>query len=98
MNKKVISKITSGVLLCTMLAYTTPVLAFTKDETVYSKIDSNGNNYNTIVNDHIINDEQEQLINDISDLLNIKNVNINIIKTIITAGIINSIIFHLLYC
>ena len=75
MNKKVISKITSGVLLCTMLAYTTPVLAFTKDETVYSKIDSNGNNYNTIVNDHIINDEQEQLINDISDLLNIKNVN-----------------------
>ena len=43
MNKKVISKITSGVLLCTMLAYTTPVLAFTKDETVYSKIDSNGN-------------------------------------------------------
>ena len=75
MNKKVISKITSGVLSCTMLAYTTPVLAFTKDETVYSKIDSNGNNYNTIVNDHIINDEQEQLINDISDLLNIKNVN-----------------------
>ena len=75
MNKKVISKITSGVLLCTMLAYTTPVLAFTKDETVYSKIDSNGNNYNTIVNDHIINNEQEQLINDISDLLNIKNVN-----------------------
>ena len=75
MNKKVISKITSGLLLCTMLAYTTPVLAFTKDETVYSKIDSNGNNYNTIVNDHIINDEQEQLINDISDLLNIKNVN-----------------------
>ena len=75
MNKKVISKITSGVLLYTMLAYTTPVLAFTKDETVYSKIDSNGNNYNTIVNDHIINDEQEQLINDISDLLNIKNVN-----------------------
>ena len=75
MNKKVISKITSGVLLCTMFAYTTPVFAFTKDETVYSKIDSNGNNYNTIVNDHIINDEQEQLINDISDLLNIKNVN-----------------------
>ena len=75
MNKKVISKITSSVLLCTMFAYTTPVFAFTKDETVYSKIDSNGNNYNTIVNDHIINDEQEQLINDISDLLNIKNVN-----------------------
>lgn len=36
MNKKIIS----GVLLCTMFAYTTPVFAFTKEETVYSKIDN----------------------------------------------------------
>ncbi len=71
MNKKIIS----GVLLCTMLAYTTPVLAFTKDETVYSKIDANGKAYNTIVSDHITNENQEKMINDISDLLNIKNVN-----------------------
>lgn len=71
MNKKIIS----GVLLCTMLAYTTPVLAFTKDETVYSKTDANGNTYSTIVSDHITNENQEKMINDISDLLNIKNVN-----------------------
>lgn len=71
MNKKIIS----GALLCTMLAYTTPVLAFTKDETVYSKTDANGNTYSTIVSDHITNENQEKMINDISDLLNIKNVN-----------------------
>lgn len=75
MNKKIISKITSIILLCTIFAYTIPVFAFTKDETVYSKIDANGNNYNTIVSDHIINAEQAKLVNDISDLLNIKNVN-----------------------
>lgn len=75
MNKKIISRITSSILLCTIIAYTTPVFAFTKDETVYSKIDSNGNKYNTIVSDHIVNSEQEKLINDISDLANIKNIN-----------------------
>lgn len=75
MNKKIISRITSSILLCTIMAYTTPVFAFTKDETVYSKIDSNGNKYNTIVSDHIVNNEQEKLINDISDLANIKNIN-----------------------
>lgn len=73
MNKKIIS----GALLCTMLTYTTPVLAFTKDETVYSKTDVNGNAYSTIVSDHITNENQEKMINDISDLLNIKNVNGN---------------------
>lgn len=69
------SRITSSILLCTIIAYTTPVFAFTKDETVYSKIDSNGNKYNTIVSDHIVNSKQEKLINDISDLANIKNIN-----------------------
>lgn len=75
MNNKIIKKITSGALLCTMLTYATPILAFTKDETVYTKLDSNGSNYNTIVSNHIENENQEKLINDISDLLNIKNVN-----------------------
>lgn len=75
MNKKVISKITSGVLLCTMLAYTTPVLAYTKDETVYSKQQANGTNYNTIVSTHIENSENAELIKDMTDLLNIQNTN-----------------------
>lgn len=72
--KKFISKLISVVLLCTILTYTTPIFAFTKDETVYSKLDSNGKVYDTIVSDHITNAEQNSLINDISDLLNIRNI------------------------
>lgn len=75
MNNKIISKITSGALLITVFAYTTPVLAYTKDETVYSKINTNGEQYTTIVNDHIKNEKEEKIINDISDLLNIENTN-----------------------
>lgn len=76
MNNKIITKMTSTLLLGTMLVYTTsPVFAFTKDETVYSKLNSNGNSYNTIVNSHIINSEQSEFINDMSDLLNIININ-----------------------
>lgn len=72
-NNKIISKVISGTLLCSMVGYTLPVFAYTKDETVYSKLDSNGNNYKTIVSTHIKNTENEDLINDLSDLLNIKN-------------------------
>ena len=75
MNHKIISKITSGALLCTMVAYTAPVLAYTKDETVYSKINNSGDSYYTLVTSHIDNSSEAKIINDISDLLNIKNVN-----------------------
>ena len=75
MNKNIISKITSVAILGTLVTYTVPVFAYTKDETVYSKISADGSNYSTIVSDHIKNDSQQELINDISDLLNIKNVN-----------------------
>jgi len=72
----ILKKLTSTLLLGTMLVYTTsPVFAFTKDETVYSKLDVNGKNYNTIVNNHIVNSEQVEFINDLSDLLNIINTN-----------------------
>lgn len=73
MNNKVISKIISGTLLCSMVGYTLPVFAYTKDETVYSKMDSIGKNYKTIVSTHIKNTENADLINDLSDLLNVKN-------------------------
>ena len=75
MNKKSISKVTSAILLGTMLAYTSPVFAFTKEETVYSKLDNSGSNYKTIVSTHIQNRENSDLIEDMSDLLNIKNTN-----------------------
>lgn len=75
MKHKVITKITSGVLLCSMLAYSAPIFAYTKDETVYVKQDAYGKSYTTFVNSHLINSSEENLINDLSDLVNIKNVN-----------------------
>lgn len=75
MNNKIISKVISGTILCTMLTYTVPVLAYTKDETVYSKLDTNGNEYKTIVSTHLENNDNEQILNDMSDLINIKNTN-----------------------
>ena len=72
-NNKVISKVISGTLLCSMVGYALPVFAYTKDETVYSKLDSEGNNYKTIVSTHIENKENSDVINDLSDLINIKN-------------------------
>ena len=75
MNKKSISKVTSAILLGTMLAYTSPVFAFTKEETVYSRLDNSGSNYKTIVSTHIQNTKNSELIEDMTDLLNIKNTN-----------------------
>ena len=72
-NNKVISKVISGTLLCSMVGYALPVFAYTKDETVYSKLDCEGNNYKTIVSTHIENKENADVINDLSDLINIKN-------------------------
>lgn len=71
---KIISKITAGTLLCTMIAYQAPILAYTKEETVYTKLKSNGENYTQIVNTHIKNEDEQKTIKDITDLLNIENV------------------------
>lgn len=66
-------KIISGALLCTMCAYTMPVLAFTKEETVYSKLTKEGENYSTLVSTHLQNDEKADLLKDMTDLLKIEN-------------------------
>lgn len=75
MNANIKRKIISSTLLCSMCAYTLPVFAYTKDETVYSKINSKGEKYQTVVSTHIENKEELEVINDISDLLNIENTN-----------------------
>ncbi len=72
MNNK-LSKISASILLGTMLVYTLPVAAFTKDETVYTNAKSNGEQYQTIVTDHLINEEDEKLLKDMTNLLNIEN-------------------------
>ena len=72
MNNK-LSKISASILLGTMLVYTLPVAAFTKDETVYTNAKSNGEQYQTIVTDHLINEEDEKILKDMTNLLNIEN-------------------------
>lgn len=75
MNNRLFSKIVAGSLLCSMTFYTSPVFAYTKDETVYSKADASGKSYSTLVSTHLINDSKDSIINDLSDLLNVSNVN-----------------------
>ncbi len=71
-NDKII-KVISGVTLLSMLTYTLPVMAYTKEEMVYVKTDAEGKEYETIVSNHIKNTEAANTIKDISDLLNIEN-------------------------
>ena len=77
MKSKIITKLTSGLLLCTMFAYTMPVLAYTKEEKVFTKLDSNGEVYNTIVSTHIKNEDGEKLINDLSETKTLSKKAIN---------------------
>ena len=49
--------------------------ANTKEEVVYSKLKNDGTNYSTVVSERITNTDNSELINDISELLNIENTN-----------------------
>lgn len=73
MKKFITKKIIPIMLLITLISYTAPVLAFTKDETVYSKLDTNGKQYKTIVSTHIKNENNLEKITDLTNLLNIEN-------------------------
>ena len=57
--KKIGIKLLSSTLLFSMLAYSaTPVMAYTKEESVYSKLDGNGMIYQTTVSNHLKNTEK----------------------------------------
>ena len=73
--KEIGTKLISSTLLFSILAYSAlPVMAYTKEESVYSKLDSNGMVYQTTVSNHLKNTEKSELLKDISDLMNIENV------------------------
>lgn len=75
-NKKIMSKIIASSLVFVIGAVNvSEVFAYTKDETVYSKVKSNGENYQTTVTEHIKNTDDINTLNDISELLNITNTN-----------------------
>ena len=42
MKNNIISKAVAGLALVSMVGYTVPVFAYTKDETVYAKLKENG--------------------------------------------------------
>lgn len=73
--KEISKKAVASMLLGSMCLYSMPVLANTKEETVYTKLDNNSNAYSTIVSTKLSNDNKSELLEDITDLLNIKNTN-----------------------
>ena len=73
MENKRFSKFIAILMLFPMLLYTIPVAAFTKDETVYSNAKSNGEKYKTVVTTHIENTEDEEILKDLTNLMNIEN-------------------------
>ena len=73
--KEIKKKAVASMLLGTMCLYSMPVLANTKEETVYTKLDNNSKVYSSIVSTKLSNDNKNELLGDITDLLNIKNTN-----------------------
>lgn len=75
-KNKIFSKTIAGMAtISVMLGATTPVFAYTKEETVYSKMNTQGDIYSTTVSNHLKNTENEKLIKDLSELTNIENTN-----------------------
>lgn len=71
-SKIIIPSIVTAGLLVTSIA---PVLAYSKEETVYSKLNSDGSYQTTIVSEHLKNDQNKTKLIDQSDLTEIENVN-----------------------
>ncbi len=74
---EIVKKITAaGVATCMVAVLSTnTVMAYTKEETVYSRVKNDGATYETIVNEHIKNKNNLKEIKDSSILTNIENVN-----------------------
>lgn len=73
---KRIKLLTSSSIIATMiLTSIMPAFAYTKDETVYAKLKTNGDENKVVVSEHLKNDHQEKQLNDSSSLTEIRNVN-----------------------
>ena len=71
--------ITSSAVVMTMvMSSIVPAFAYSKEETVYSKLKTNGSEKTTVVSEHLINDQNETSLDDQSSLKNIKNINLYI--------------------
>ncbi len=65
----------SAVVMTMVMSSIVPAFAYSKEETVYSKLKTNGSEKTTVVSEHLINDQNETSLDDQSSLKNIKNVN-----------------------
>ena len=68
-------KIVASLLLLSILVYPLNILALEKEETVYAKLNPDGTNKNTIVNEHLLNKDKTDVIEDLTDLDGIVNIN-----------------------
>lgn len=76
MKNKFLKNMTIWTLISGLVLQATPVWALTKDETIYAKLNSNGEVKNSIVSEHI-SDNGKDIIRDKSKLNDITNVNGN---------------------
>lgn len=74
MNKKRPKQIASLIILSLCLS-STSVMALTKNETVYGKLNSDGSIKSILVNEHLLNNKNQDTIEDFSDLQDILNIN-----------------------
>lgn len=75
MKKKIVIKATSLLMILGITLPSTSVLALTKNETVYSKLNANGEVNLTLVNEQLINSNNEEKLDDYTELKNILNIN-----------------------
>lgn len=71
---KYFKKVINTTLVVAILFSTVPVSALTKKETVYTKLNSDGSVSDITVNDHLINNDKLQNIDDLTDLKDIMNI------------------------
>ena len=76
-NKKNMKKILASSLVLTLSLTPISTLALSKEETVYAKLNSDGSVKSILVNEHLINNEKLDSIEDYLELEDILNINSN---------------------
>lgn len=72
---KKLKKVAASLLIASIALTSMPVSALTKEETVYTKLNTDGSIKSTFVQDHLINNEGLDTIVDYSSLKNVENIN-----------------------
>ena len=74
-KEKKMKKVLASFLVACIAISSVPVSALTKEEIVYTKLNSDGSKKSSFVQNHLINDENLDTIEDLSNLKNIYNIN-----------------------